>query len=241
MLCRTCGAAIRAGTRFCPNCGAPADYAVPPTVPAQPNPRVTENIYLCPDGKYRWVYEMPILKNPTIFLLVWKIIFFIILGIFVVMSIVDAIEWSYELGERLLNNLKFFGYFVLGMTVLVGLSVLLYAAIMGGKYVVLFEMDAQGVNHKQMPKQAKKAQVIGAVAALAGLLSGNLSMAGAGMLSAARTEMYSEFAKVRKVKACPRRHLIKVNQLLMKNQVYADPADYNFVLGFIRAHVPTKK
>ena len=23
MLCRTCGAAIRAGTRFCPNCGAP--------------------------------------------------------------------------------------------------------------------------------------------------------------------------------------------------------------------------
>lgn len=30
MLCRTCGAAIRAGTRFCPNCGAPADYAVPP-------------------------------------------------------------------------------------------------------------------------------------------------------------------------------------------------------------------
>ena len=241
MLCRTCGAAIRAGTRFCPNCGAPADYAVPPTVPAQPNPRVTENIYLCADGKYRWVYELPILKNPTVFLLVWKIFFFIILGIFVLISIVDAVEWPNEIGERLLSNLKIFGFFILGMTVLVGVSMLLYAAIMGGKYVVLFEMDEQGVNHKQLPKQAKKAQVIGAITALVGLASGNLSTAGAGMLSAARTEMYSEFAKVRTVKACPRRHLIKVNQLLNKNQVYADPADYDFVLNYIRARVPDRQ
>lgn len=241
MLCRTCSAAIRAGTRFCPNCGAPADYAVPPTVPAQPNPRVTENIYLCADGKYRWVYEMPILKNPTIFLLVWKIFFFILLGIFAVASVFDAVEWPNEIGERLLNNLKIFGYFILGMTILVGISMLLYAAIMGGKYVVLFEMDEAGVNHKQLPRQAKKAQVLGAITALAGLLSGSFSTVGAGVLSSARTEMYSEFSKVRKVKAYPRRHLIKVNQLLFKNQVYADPADYDFVLSFIQSHVPDQR
>ncbi|MBQ6431991.1 MAG: hypothetical protein IJJ99_08985 [Oscillospiraceae bacterium] len=208
--------------------------------PAPQGARVTENVYLCGDGKYRWVYEMPILKNPTIFLLVWKIFFFIILGIFVVSSVFDAVEWSNEIGERLLSNLKIFGYFILGMTVIVVISMLVYAAIMGGKYVVVFEMDENGVNHKQLPKQAKKAQAIGAITALVGLASGNFSTAGAGMLSAARTEMYSEFARVRKVKACPRRHLIKVNQRLYKNQVYADPADFDFVLNFIRAHVPNR-
>lgn len=210
--------------------------------PRQPqSARVTENIYRCADGKLRWVYEMPILRNPTIFLLVWKIFFFIILGIFALMSVFDAVEWPNEIGERLLNNLKFFGYFVIGMTVLVGISLLVYAAIMGGKYTVVFEMDEQGVNHKQLPKQAKKAQAIGAIAALVGAAAGNHATAGAGILSAARTEMYSEFSKVRKVKACPRRHLIKVNQFLFKNQVYADKADFDFVLNYVRARVPTRK
>ena len=239
MYCKHCGAPFRADVRFCPNCGAVAEAAAPQ--PAGQDPRVTENVYLCPDGKYRWVYEMPILKNPTIFLLVWKIFFFIILGIFVMLSVMDAVEWPNEIGEQLLNNLKFFGYFIAGMTVLVAVSMLIYAAIMGGKYVVLFEMDEHGVNHKQLPKQAKKAQVIGAITALVGLASGNFTTAGAGVLSASRTEMYSEFAKVRKVKSCPRRHLIKVNQLLNKNQVYADPADFDFVLNYIRARVPARK
>ncbi len=229
MICQNCGAELRADANFCPLCGA------------RPNPRVTENIYLCPDGKLRWVYEMPILKNPTIFLLVWKVFFFTILGIFAFMSLIDAVEWPHEIGERLLNNLMFFGFFVLGMTVLVGISLLIYAAMMGGKYTVLFEMDEQGVNHKQLPKQAKKAQVLGAITALVGLASGNFTTAGAGILSASRTEMYSEFARVRKVKACPRRHLIKVNQLLNKNQVYADPADFAFVLNYIRTRVPPRK
>lgn len=233
MYCKNCGAPFRADAGFCPNCGG--------RLPDAQAPRVTENIYRCADGKYRWVYEMPILKNPTIFLLVWKIIFFIILGIFALMSVFDAVEWPNEIGERLLNNLKFFGYFVIGMTVLVWISLLVYAAIMGGKYTVVFEMDEQGVNHKQLPKQAKKAQAIGAIAALVGLASGNFSTAGAGVLSAARTEMYSEFSKVRKVKACPRRHLIKVNQLLSKNQVYADKADFDFVLNYILARVPKRK
>ena len=233
MICQNCGAELRADAGFCPNCGG--------RQPAAQAPRVTENIYRCADGKLRWVYEMPILKNPTIFLLVWKIFFFIILGIFAVTSIFDAAEWPGEVGERLLNNLRFFGYIIAGMTVLVGISLLVYAAMMGGKYVVVFEMDEQGVNHKQLPKQAKKAQAIGAITALVGLASGNFSTAGAGVLSAARTEMYSEFSKVRKVKACPRRHLIKVNQLLSKNQVYADKADFDFVLNYILARVPKRK
>ena len=36
-------------------------------------------IRLCKDGKYRWVYELHLIKNPTIFLTVFKIFAYIIL------------------------------------------------------------------------------------------------------------------------------------------------------------------
>ena len=36
--------------------------------------KVTENVYLCPDGVYRWVYEFPMLKNPAILFTVWRVL-----------------------------------------------------------------------------------------------------------------------------------------------------------------------
>ena len=38
-------------------------------------------VQLCTDGKYRWVYEMNMLTNPVIFLTVFKIFFYIVLGL----------------------------------------------------------------------------------------------------------------------------------------------------------------
>ena len=194
-----------------------------------------ERVTRCDDGKYRWVYEVNLFTDPTIFLLVWKIFFFIFLGVFGVIMISDAVQWSDFYPDRLLYDLKFLGYFLFGMTTVVGIACLIYAAVMGGKYCVLFEMDEKGVNHQQTPRQAKKARKLAAVTALAGAASGNLTAAGVGM-NAARTEMYSEFSKVRKVKAYPRRHLIKVNGLLEHNQVYAAKEDFAFVRDYIVSH-----
>ena len=187
------------------------------------------------DGKYRWTYEMSLFKNPTIFILVWKIFFFIILGIFAFMVILDVIDWGGFDGERFLGTLKIMGWFLLGMTVLVGVSYLIYAAVMGGKYVVEFEMDERGISHRQIPAQAEKAGKIGQAAVAAGLGTGRLSAVGAGM-SAQRSEMYSEFARVRKVRAYPQRNLIKVNERLNHNQVYVGREHFDFVESFIRSH-----
>ncbi len=188
--CNECGTAVTKTSRFCPKCGAavpgstaeekhPAHKKRKPTAKnmIQQGSRVTKNIYLCEDGKYRWIYEMPILKNPTIFILVWKILFFIILGIFVFINILDAIEWGSDFAGRLPGNLLFFACFVAGMTVILVISMLIYAAIMGGKYVVMFEMDEKGVEHKQLPKQVKKAQAIALVTALAGIATHNVDRA----------------------------------------------------------------
>ena len=192
------------------------------------------------DGKYRWIYELSLFKNPGLFLLIWKIFFFVILGIFAFMIIIDLFTWPEEFPERLWNSLKILGYFMIGMTVLVGISYLIYAAIMNGKYVVAFEMDENGIYHRQIPVQAKKAKKLGQAVMLGGILRGDLTMTGVG-LNSQRTEMYSDFSKVRKVKARPAFHTIKVNAPLNHNQVYAQKEDFDFVKEFIIAHCPKLK
>lgn len=195
------------------------------------NEMINTRVTLGDDGKYRWTYEMSLFKNPTIFLLIWKIFFFIFLGVFAVVNISDFIKWG---PEKALENLPVLGYLFLGMTAVVGLGYLIYAAIMGGKYIVEFEMDEKGITHKQTASQAKKAKKIGRVTMMAGAASGRIGTVGAGM-NAQRTEMYSEFAKVRKVKAYPRRHVIKVKETLEHNQIYAADEDFEFVSNYIVA------
>ena len=199
----------------------------------------SENIMLCEDGKYRWVYEMNLFKNPTIFMLIWKIFFFIILGIFAFMVLIQSGNSRFW-WVGFLNVAKVFGYILIGMTVLSALGYLLYAAIMGGSYIVEFEMDEKGVTHKQIASQTKNAKILGAATMIAGAASGRIGTVGVG-LNAQRTEMYTEFAKVRKVKAYPRRHLIKVNERLEHNQVYAAKEDFAFVKDYIVSHCPNIK
>ncbi|MBQ5398656.1 MAG: hypothetical protein IIU14_04365 [Ruminococcus sp.] len=195
-------------------------------------------ITLGPDGKYRWTYELKILKNPTVFILVWKVLAFSVLLVFAFVITIDLVKNGFG-DETLVTNLKAFAIAMLVVTVLVALGVLIYAAIMGGSYIVDFELDEKGVFHSQSSAQAKKAKKLGAATAAAGALSGRPTTAGIG-LAATRTEIYTEFDRVRSVKAYRRRHLIKVNGLLSRNQVYADGADFDFVLEYIASRVPEK-
>lgn len=199
----------------------------------------TDTVQLCQDGKYRWVYEMSLYKNPTILFLVLKIFAWVCCGIWLFSILLrgcDAID-SKDFFEMAWGDTKFFLILTAGVMVLCLLGYYLYALIMGGKYCVLFEMDQNGVMHKQMPKQVKKAQLIGAITALAGVMSHNITTTAVGLNSAARTEMYSRFASVKSVEANPRRHVIKVNETLNHNQVYASAQYYDFVLRFILDHV----
>ncbi len=214
MKCKNCGKELREDLRFCLGCGAPA-------ADAKDEYKVT----LCADGKYRWRYDASLYTNLSIYFIVWKIFFWIITVGFAVMALIDLINGDTDL---LTGALKMYGVIAGGMTVFTLLCYYIYALYMGGKYCVEFVMDEKGVDHKQIPSQAKKAKKLGAAAAAAGAARGSLSSAGAGVNSM-RTSMYSEFSRVKKVKAYKRRNVIKVNQTLSHNQVYARDEDFDFV------------
>lgn len=260
MFCANCGHAIDESAKYCEQCGAPVDgpavgaAGTPPPpasgkpkrpskpvadAPASEGTKVSPNITLGPDGKYRWTYVMDLFRNPTVFLLVWKVMLIACLVVFGFVILVDACTNDLT-AERLLSDLKIGGIMIAVMSVLSAISMLVYAVIMGGKYIIDFEMDEKGINHAQTPAQAKKARKLAAVTTLAGAASGRLSTVGAGM-AASRTEMYTEFARVKKVVPLPRRDVIKLNQTLHRNQVYARPEDFDFVLSFILAHTPSGK
>ena len=193
-------------------------------------------VKLCDDQKYRWVYELNLFKNPTIFFLIWKIFFFIILGIFPFMEIL-AIEDGINV---ILSNLKILLYFIIGMTILVGIGYLIYALTMSGKYIVEFEMDEKGIKHQQSASQAKKANAIGVATAIAGASANNPTSVGIG-INSQRTEMYTEFLKVKKIKIYPKRNLIKLNESLNNNQIYVIKEDFDFVKEYIISHCSNVK
>ena len=189
------------------------------------------------DGVYRWVHELKLLKNPSILFVVWKILGGVFVGIWLfvmLLSMGDSNFWWYGF----FSLAKVFALLTLGMLALCLIGYLFYAALMGGKYCVQFEMDEHGIRHTQITKQFKRARVLSAVAVLLGARSGNIGAMGAGLLSGSRQSMYSRWSSIKSVDVYPRRNLIKLNAPLNKNQVYVRDEDFAFVRQYILSRCP---
>ena len=203
--------------------------------------KITENIWLCPDGVYRWTYEYDMLKNPTIIFTVWKVLG---LSIGIVMGfvfLIDLIEGNYQSAEDWLGLGKLILIMTGIMLVLSIVSYVILAAIYGWKYQVLFEMTDEYVRHIQMPKQVKKAQAIGWLTALVGLVAGKPTTVGVGLNAASGSTSTSVLKNVATLKIRKGRNTIHVNQKLDRNQVYAEDADFDFVADFLKTHCPNAK
>ena len=195
--------------------------------------RVTENIWRCPDGVYRWTYEYNMLRNPTILITVYKVLGISIGVVFVFTFLVSLFSGDMRSWEDVLGQGKLLLIMAGIMLVLGFVGYLIVAAVFGWKYQVLFEMTDDYVKHIQMPKQVKKAETLGWITVIAGAMAKQPTTMGAGLLSMAKSTSTSEFANVEFVKVRRRRNTIHVNYLLDKNQVYAEDADFDFVEKFI--------
>jgi hypothetical protein len=190
----------------------------------------------CLDGKYRWVFEMSLTKNPTIPLLLLKVallIVGIVFVLFLVMGIIDGTDIIEVLGF----GLEVCGIALAIILVLGLVAYLIYGSMMQWKYCVIFEMDDEGVLHAQQEAQVKKAGVMSDIAILAGLVAGNPTTVGAGLLSKTNSSMYTAFEDVRIIRAAKNRNVIYVNN----NHVYVCDEDFDFVLDFIKTRSPKAK
>lgn len=251
MFCPNCGFQISDDARFCEQCGASLNSGgmraeTETNAPAQAPPvqnaategtKVTKNIYLCPDGMFRWIYEFRMMQNPVILFTILKIFGGIFGGIWLFETVLMLFDGGFD-AEVFLHNTLGIAAVTLVMLVISLLSYVIVAAMNGWKYIVLFEMNGEGVTHTQMQKQFEKAQAVGWLTAMAGAMTGNLTTMGIGINTAVHNSLHSDFAKVRNIKVRRRQHTIYVNELLGKNQVYAEPEDFDFVLEYIRKRIP---
>ena len=130
----------------------------------------------------------------------------------------------------------------MGVFLIIGyIAYVIVAWCYGWKYVVLFTLDEKEVKHEQMPRQVKKAMLLGALTAMVGGAAGKPGVAGSGLLAASRTSTTSVLANVARLKPCRRHNLIKVNQLLNKNRVFVPDEDFDFVYDFLCQHCPRAK
>ena len=131
---------------------------------------IGNRVTLFPDGNYRWVYEVKMLTNPTILFDVYKVLGISFGVVWLFMLLINGCE-----GNLTLGSIWEFSYgFLVLMAVFVVIGIVAYfivAWVYDWKYVVLYTLNEKEVIHQQMPRQAKKAQVLGALTAMVGGLA----------------------------------------------------------------------
>ena len=231
--CIKCGAALPDDADFCSECGTKVESAAAPVKGAKDQDQEygsIKNVIHCKDGKYRWVYENNLFKDPYVLLILWKIFGGIILAGGIIFFIIELFG-----DHKYMEVLKMVGIMAGIFFVLTILGYLLYAAIMGGKVCVVYTMDDRTILYEQQARQAKKAKIIADLTVLAGALTGNLTTIGIGLTSARRTKMQTSFEGTKKLTAAPNKDLIKMDSPMDHNRIYCDKEDFNFVWNYIKS------
>ena len=195
--------------------------------------KVTKNIYKCPDGKYRWIYELNMLKNPMIALTILKVLGIVFIAITIFELLIEVFDGDVS---GWIKDFLLTPQFLILPGILLGLTLLGYfitAAVYGFKYIVLFEMDKEGIAHKQLPRQFKKAEALGWLAAMAGAAAGNMIAMGSGIMATSKDMSLSNFGLVKKVRKRKNFNAIELFEPMEHNQIYAESEDFDFVWDYI--------
>lgn len=215
------------------------DLAVDPELANERATRLASpGVTLGHDGVLRWVYELDMWKNPTLLITIWKVLLLAALMpalLVAVLRVADGDGWVIAAG----TFVQVAGLVLAVVTALMLLAYPLVAVLNGGRYCVIFEMDETGIRHIHMQRQFRRNQVVALITVIAGAASGSAQTAGAGLLAGSRRSLYTAFRDVRKVHAISKRNVIHLAAKLKRNQVYAEPADFAFVLGYIEARCKT--
>ena len=198
---------------------------------------IPERVTLCSDGKYRWIYHFDMLKNPVILFTTWRVLLMSGFIVWLFVNLIGLIGGGFD-SKAFVGSTKM----ILLLTLfLCGLGIIAYFIIAGQygwKYIVVFEMDENGITHRQMKQQFDRAKAAGFLTILAGLASGNITTVASCINSATRDSLCTDFNKVKKMKVSRRQNTIFVNAPFSHNQVYVKEEDMDLVVDYIKGHLP---
>lgn len=233
--CSNCSAPLSDSNKFCTKCG----QAFAASISTNEEPK--HSIRPCPDGKYRWTFEASMWKDPTRFLFFLKVFNGIGISMWLIISIIrlcNGMDWE-DFGDMLPILL----YIIIGMSVLVVIAYLIISIINAGKYVMLFEMDGQGVKSTTAGAKRKSAQKNTWLDKwkeqwIASLLDVSLPQYATDGLGNCGEVMTSSFADIRHLKVNLRYSYVQIGRLFSLNRIYARPEDLDFVYEYIKSRSP---
>ena len=197
-----------------------------------------ERVKLCEDGKYRWIYKMSTLKNPTMMIRMGKILGLTLLVVYIVAQLASLTgegENSFRYTVEMLTPA------ILIILAVYVVSYLLWMLLCGGTYVCAFEMDDGGILHAQGQNKTEKQKLIEQMTVLMGLVSPVAGILGSGMMAAVNSSWKSSFFAVTSLKPKRRYNAIYLNEPGCKNIIYVDDRDFDFVWSYIMARCDKAK
>ena len=197
-----------------------------------------ERVQQCGDGKYRWIYKMSTLKNPSMMIRMGRILGVTLLVIYIIAQLASLIG---EGEKPFLQTVEMLMPAILIILAVYIVSYLLWALLCGGTYVCAFEMDDAGILHAQGKNKTEKQKLIEQMTVLLGAVSPVIGVLGSGLTAAVNSSWKSNFFAVTSLKAKRRYNAIYLNEPGCKNIIYVDDRDFDFVWNFIKARCDKAK
>ena len=194
-----------------------------------------EEIKLGKDGVYRWFYSYDMIRNPVLLFTIWKVLALSVCATYVFVLLIEVFGGSFGNFGDFLAFSKVFVFILLGFLLLGLIAYLILASIYGWRYQVLFEMDENGLTHRQMPSQFRQAQALSLIELLT---AQGPTEAGAALLAGSKNESSVTFSKLKSIRVLRSHETIKVNERMEHCQVYAKAENFDFVLDYILQHAP---
>lgn len=197
-----------------------------------------ERVQQCGDGKYRWIYRMSTLKNPTMMIRMGKILGVTLLVVYIIAQLASLIG---EGEKPFLQTVEMLTPVILILLAVYIVSYLLWVLLCGGTYVCAFEMDDAGILHAQGQNKTEKQKIIEQMTVLLGAASPVIGILGGGLMASVNSSWKSSFFAVTSLKARRRYNAIYLNEPGCKNIIYVDDRDFDFVWSYIKARCDKAK
>lgn len=186
-------------------------------------------------GKYRWRGTINPSENPTIALLIAKVMGLII-GISTVIFLAIGFQCRLD-GPGWLMYIGVVGGVMLIVAGIAIIATLLYLRALGESYSADYAMDETGIVFCPGPREQEINRHVAAGTAAMSAFAGKPGVAAAS-IATMNSDAANAFKSVRCVKGIRKHNVIKVSQLFLYNQVYVAPQDYDFVYHFIATRCP---